>query len=178
MSVNIGVFEDCFGLEVLLRRDFCLNNPMLKLCEFDLESSFPVTPRDSKLQIQADIPLMFVYMLQLESYAWHMWHMDNIQKNCRQRSWNQEGFRMVSECLTYILCNPSGVSVEFLNNVEQLIGHRNSITQALLIRRFLLFSWKSWLYGSKERGLEWEWGRQIDQQGRFVSHLHLAGCTN
>jgi len=33
-----------------------------------------------------------------------------------------------------ILCNRSGVSMELLNNVEQLIGHRNSITQALLIR--------------------------------------------
>jgi hypothetical protein len=26
-----------------------------------------------------------------------------------------------------ILCNRSGVSMELLNNVEQLIGHRNSI---------------------------------------------------
>ena len=52
--------------------DFCLNNPMVKLCEFNLESSFPVTLRDSKLQIQAEIPLMFVYMFQLDSYAWHM----------------------------------------------------------------------------------------------------------
>ena len=38
-----------------------------------------------------------------------------------------------------ILCNRSGVSMELLNNVEQLIGHRNSITQALLIRSICCF---------------------------------------